>query len=60
MGVLTLLTTDEFKKTLIEELNRSIDLPLFNEDTEAKIFEALIEALIVVVVKIKNKFLSPV
>ena len=36
-----LLEKREFKKKLIEKLNKNIDLPMFDEKTEKKIMKAL-------------------
>ncbi len=49
MSILTLLNTDEFKKTLVKALNDNIDIPVIHEGLEEKIFTAIIETLVAVV-----------
>ena len=41
-----LLKNYEFKKLLIEELNKKIDLPFFNETTEENIYTAVYECIL--------------
>lgn len=41
-----LLEDVKFKKLLIEKLNKHIDLPFFNENTEEKIYESVYDCIV--------------
>ena len=43
---------EESKAKIIKELNDSINIPILNEKTEAKIFEAIYEAVEAVLKKV--------
>ena len=41
-----LLKDDDFKKTLLKELNKEIDLPVLNEKKEGKLFKVIYDVLL--------------
>lgn len=41
-----LLQDDDFKKTLLKELNKEIDLPVLNEKKEGKLFKVIYDVLL--------------
>lgn len=41
-----LLKDDDFKKTLLKELNKEIDLPVINEKKEGKLFKVIYDVLL--------------
>ena len=41
-----LLKDDDFKKTLLKELNKEIDLPVLNEKKEGKLFKVIYYVLL--------------
>tara|TARA_Y100000389_G_C17394982_1_gene482014 strand:- start:295 stop:492 length:198 start_codon:yes stop_codon:yes gene_type:complete len=47
--LLLLLESDKFKDNFIDELNEAVDIPIFNEKKEGKIFKSLYNVLIKVV-----------
>lgn len=44
--VVDLLEKKDFKKKLIKVLNKNIDVPIFNEKTEAKVLDAFYNLLL--------------
>ena len=40
-----LLKEEDFKKTLLKELNKEIDLPVLNEKKEGKLFKVIYDVL---------------
>ncbi|PQM59014.1 MAG: hypothetical protein CML47_06820 [Rhodobacteraceae bacterium] len=41
-----LLKEEDFKKTLLKELNKEIDLPVLNEKKEGKLFKVIYDVLL--------------
>tara|TARA_B100000214_G_scaffold367536_1_gene337817 strand:+ start:197 stop:394 length:198 start_codon:yes stop_codon:yes gene_type:complete len=41
-----LMNEDDFKKTLLKELNKEIDLPVLKEKQEAKLFKIVYKVLL--------------
>tara|TARA_B100000614_G_scaffold262002_1_gene293767 strand:+ start:15021 stop:15221 length:201 start_codon:yes stop_codon:yes gene_type:complete len=41
-----LMNEDDFKKTLLKELNKEIDLPVLKEKQEAKLFKIIYKVLL--------------
>ena len=54
--LIQILTTDEFKNELISLLNEHIDIPIINEATEAKVFDALIETILIITTKLSHRY----
>ncbi|MAE81521.1 MAG: hypothetical protein CMB80_02205 [Flammeovirgaceae bacterium] len=53
--VIGYLFNDENKKKIIEELNKSINIPIINERTEEKVFTAMFEVFEEVLTKVLKK-----
>ena len=50
-----LMNEDDFKKTLLKELNKEVDLPVLKEKQEAKLFKIVYKVILNFV---ENKFLG--
>jgi len=47
--LLNMLEKKKFKKKLIKKINKSVDIPMINEDTEKKIIDTLYDLIIEVI-----------
>ena len=53
--IIKYLFNDENKKKIISELNKSVNVPIINEETEEKIISAIYEVFEDVMGKVLNK-----
>jgi hypothetical protein len=53
--VIGYLFNDENKKKIIDELNKSINIPIINERTEEKVFTAMFDVFEEVLTKVLKK-----
>lgn len=49
--LLTMLGTEGFKDSFLDEINEAVDIPILNEKKEGKIFKKLYEILLKIVEK---------
>jgi hypothetical protein len=54
-SLIDLLEKKQFKKKLIKKLNKSIDLPMLNEKTEQKAFDALYNLILSTLKKLNEQ-----
>ncbi len=53
--IMKYLFNDENKDKIIDELNKNVNIPIINEDTEEKIISAIYEVFEDVMGKVMNK-----
>ena len=50
--LIELLREDKFKKDLVKAINKDVNIPMINEKTEKKVFDALYDLLVKETVKV--------
>ena len=44
--LIEMLETKQFKKKLVKKLNKNVDIPMLNERTEHKVFDAVYDMIV--------------